>query len=69
MLDAGLAEARSPRDHAYWRLASAELLAEAGLATLAQHHYQALYRALEDIDLARWEPALLAHLEASLATR
>lgn len=68
VLDAGLAQARSPRDHAYWRLASAELLGEAGLAALAQQHYQALYRGLTDIDLAHWEPALLARLEASLKT-
>lgn len=68
ILDAGLAEARSPRDRAYWRLANAELLSEAGLTALAQQHYQALQQALADIDLAHWEPALLARLEASLAT-
>nr|WP_298378806.1 type VI secretion system protein TssA [uncultured Halomonas sp.] len=66
VLDQGLAQARSPRDHAYWRLASAELLDEAGLSALAQQHYQALQQALADIDLARWEPTLLARLEKSL---
>ncbi|SDM16871.1 type VI secretion system protein VasJ [Modicisalibacter muralis] len=68
VLDAGLARARSPREHAYWRLASAELLNEVGLETLAQQHCQALYHGLADIDLAHWEPALLARLEASLKT-
>nr|WP_297460502.1 type VI secretion system protein TssA [uncultured Halomonas sp.] len=68
VLDAGLAQARSPRDHAYWRLASAELLNEAGLGALAQQHYQALHHGLADIDLAHWEPALLARLEASIKT-
>lgn len=68
ILDAGLTQARSPRDHAYWRLVSAELLSEAGLGALARHHYQALYHGLADIDLAHWEPALLARLEASLKT-
>lgn len=68
VLDRGLAEAHSPRDHAYWRLASAELLEEAGLTALARQHYRALHQALADIDLAHWEPALLARLETSLAT-
>lgn len=68
VLDAGLARARSPREHAYWRLASAELLGEAGLGALAQQHYQTLHHGLADIDLAHWEPALLARLEASIKT-
>ncbi|SHF37017.1 type VI secretion system protein VasJ [Modicisalibacter ilicicola DSM 19980] len=66
VLDRGLAEARWPRDRAYWRLASAELLEAAGLDALARQHYQALQHALADIDLARWEPALVAHLDKSL---
>ncbi|SDM88974.1 type VI secretion system protein VasJ [Franzmannia pantelleriensis] len=66
MLDQGLAAARSPRDSAYWRLASADLLAAAGLESLAQQHYQALHDAVAELELEQWEPALVARLRASL---
>ncbi|GHC16231.1 type VI secretion system protein TssA [Aidingimonas halophila] len=66
VLEEGLDGARSPRDDAYWRLASADLLHEAGLHALAKRHYQALYQTLSDIDLSRWEPGLLSRLEMSL---
>ncbi|MCH4563098.1 type VI secretion system protein TssA [Halomonas sp. EGI 63088] len=68
LLDRGLAEARSPRETAYWRLASADLLHEAGLAALAAQHYRAVHQSVAGIDLAQWEPGLLSRLEASLAT-
>ncbi|MFC3284154.1 type VI secretion system protein TssA [Litchfieldella rifensis] len=66
ILDRGLAAARSPRDDAYWRLASADLLREAGLEALARQHYRALHQAVADIGLELWEPGLLSRLEASL---
>ncbi|EPC00232.1 hypothetical protein L861_06985 [Litchfieldella anticariensis FP35 = DSM 16096] len=66
ILDQGLAAARSPRDSTYWRLASADLLHEAGLEALARQHYRAVHQSVINIDLSQWEPALLARLEASL---
>ncbi|TFH85872.1 type VI secretion system protein TssA [Billgrantia azerbaijanica] len=66
VLDAGLAAAASPREAVYWRLASADLLREAGLAALARQHYQALHDSVSDLALERWEPALPARLAASL---
>lgn len=68
ILDQGLAATRAPRDSVYWRLASADLLHEAGLESLAQQHYRSLHQAVADLDLERWEPALIARLQASLTT-
>ncbi|MDX5379309.1 MAG: type VI secretion system protein TssA [Halomonas sp.] len=61
-LDRGLAQARSPRETAYWRLASADLLHDAGLAALAGQQYRAVQASLAGLDLERWEPALLERL-------
>lgn len=69
ILDTGLATSDSLRESAYWRLASAELLEEAGISALAQQHYQALRQTLADADLTQWEPALLVRLEASQPTQ
>ncbi|MDR5868657.1 type VI secretion system protein TssA [Halomonas koreensis] len=66
VLDEGLAAAASPREAVYWRLASADLLREAGLAALARQHYQALHDAVAELELERWEPALPARLTAAL---
>ncbi|WP_136253097.1 type VI secretion system protein TssA [Onishia niordana] len=68
VLDEGLASAGSPRESVYWRLASAELLQEAGLGALARQHYQALHDAVTNLDLEHWEPALPARLAAVLET-
>ncbi|GEK47863.1 type VI secretion system protein TssA [Halomonas pacifica] len=65
-LDQGLAAAQAPRDAAYWRLASADLLHEAGLAALASQHYRAVQQSIAGIGLEAWEPALLARLEEAL---
>ncbi|WP_431024838.1 type VI secretion system protein TssA [Halomonas sp. H5] len=65
-LDQGLAAAHSPRDAAYWRLASADLFHEAGLAALATQHYRAVQQSIAGIGLEAWEPALLARLEEAL---
>ncbi|MGR4066339.1 type VI secretion system protein TssA [Billgrantia sp. C5P2] len=65
-LDRGLAEARSPREIAYWRLASADLLRDAGLAALAGQHYRAVRESLAGLDLEQWEPALLKRLERAV---
>lgn len=65
-LDRGLAEARSPREIAYWRLASADLLRDAGLAALAGQHYRAVSASLAGLGLEQWEPALLTHLERAV---
>ncbi|MBB3142576.1 type VI secretion system protein TssA [Halomonas organivorans] len=66
VLDQGLAAAASPREGVYWRLASADLLHEAGLAALARQHYQALQDAVANLALEGWEPALPARLAAAL---
>ncbi|WP_249977524.1 type VI secretion system protein TssA [Vreelandella olivaria] len=66
VLDQGLSSARSPRDSAYWRLASAELLHEAGLESLAQQHYRTLYQTVTDLVLEQWEPALVSRLKAAI---
>jgi type VI secretion system protein VasJ len=66
VLDEGLAAADSPRETVYWRLASADLLYDAGLAALARQHYQALHDAVESLELEHWEPALPARLAAAL---
>ncbi|MCE8017128.1 type VI secretion system protein TssA [Halomonas sp. MCCC 1A17488] len=65
-LDRGLAEARSPREVAYWRLASADLLGDAGLAALAAQHYRAVRASLAGLGLEQWEPALLERLERTV---
>ena len=62
-LEEGLAKARVPRDIAYWRLASADLLRDAGLAALANQHYRALRESLMGLGLEQWEPALLRRLD------
>ncbi|WP_136248081.1 type VI secretion system protein TssA [Halomonas borealis] len=66
VLDEGLAATASPRENIYWRLASADLLHEAGLAALARQHYQALHDAVANLELEHWEPALPARLAAAL---
>ncbi|GEK74576.1 MULTISPECIES: type VI secretion system protein TssA [Halomonas] len=66
VLDEGLAAAASPREGVYWRLASADLLREAGLAALARQHYQALQDSVANLALEGWEPALPARLAAAL---
>lgn len=68
VLDQGLASARSLRESTYWRLASADLLKEAGLETLAQQHYSTLHQTVNELDLEQWEPALVSRLQASLRT-
>ncbi|MCE8035101.1 type VI secretion system protein TssA [Halomonas sp. MCCC 1A11057] len=65
-LDRGLAQARSPREVAYWRLASADLLRDAGLAALAGQHYRAVRESLAGLGLEQWEPALLKRLERAV---
>lgn len=66
LLDQGLEAARSPRDNTYWRLVSADLLAETGLENLARQHYRALYQQVVELELEDWEPALMARLQESL---
>lgn len=62
-LENGLAGAREPRSQFYWRLMSAELLQQSGLATLAQQQVQDLREQTRDITLEQWEPGLMARLE------
>ncbi|MDN3524957.1 type VI secretion system protein TssA [Halomonas sabkhae] len=64
VLDEGLAAAGSPRERVYWRLASADLLRDAGLEAMARQHYQALHDAVSGIHLDHWEPALPQRLQA-----
>lgn len=64
VLDQGLNSACSPRESAYWRLASAEFFNEAGLENLAQQHYRTLHQTVTELALEHWEPALLSRLNA-----
>ncbi|MFG6668295.1 type VI secretion system protein TssA [Halomonas sp. HNIBRBA4712] len=66
VLDSGLNAASSPRESAYWRLASAELMSEAGLESLARQHYATLHQTATELALEQWEPALVARLQAAL---
>lgn len=66
VIDQGLSSARSPRDSAYWRLISAELLHEMGLESLAQQHYRTLHQTVTELALEQWEPALVSRLKAAV---
>lgn len=63
LLEDGLAEAREPRDRLYWRLASARLMKEAGLKTLAAQLVQDLQAQVRGLALEAWEPTLAKQLE------
>lgn len=66
VLDQGLSASRSPRESAYWRLASADLLQENGLESLAQQHYHTLHQSVTELALEQWEPALVSRLKAAV---
>ncbi|RUR56580.1 type VI secretion system protein TssA [Vreelandella populi] len=66
VLDQGLSSARTPRESAYWRLASADLLQETGLESLAQQHYRTLHQTVTELALEQWEPALVSRLKAAI---
>lgn len=63
LLEDGLAEAREPRDRFYWRLASARLMKDAGLKSLATQQVQDLQTQVRGLALEDWEPALIRQLE------
>ncbi|BBI64266.1 hypothetical protein HSBAA_55720 [Vreelandella sulfidaeris] len=62
----GLAQPVHRVKKAYWRLASADLLNENGLESLAQQHYHTLHQYVTDLALEQWEPALVARLKAAV---
>lgn len=66
VLDQGLSAARSPRESTYWRLASADLLHENGLESLAQQHYHTLHKTVTELALEQWEPSLVSRLSAAV---
>ncbi|MBZ5488723.1 type VI secretion system protein TssA [Halomonas aquamarina] len=66
VLDQGLSNARTPRESAYWRLVSADLLQETGLESLAQQHYRTLHQTVTELALEQWEPALVSRLNAAI---
>lgn len=66
VLDQGLSAARSPRESTYWRLASADLLHETGLESLAQQHYHTLHKTVTELALEQWEPSLVSRLSAAV---
>ncbi|BBI53388.1 hypothetical protein HORIV_58090 [Vreelandella olivaria] len=66
VLDQGLSTSRSPRESTYWRLASADLLHETGLESLAQQHYHTLHQSVTELALEHWEPALVSRLKAAV---
>ena len=63
LLEDGLAEAREPRDRFYWRLASARLMKDSGLKSLATQQIQDLQMQVRGLALEDWEPALIRQLE------
>lgn len=63
LLEAGLAEAREPREQFYWRLASARLMKDTGLVSLAGRQIQDLQQQIGGLAIEDWEPALLKQLE------
>ncbi|MFG0831999.1 type VI secretion system protein TssA [Aeromonas bivalvium] len=56
----GLSE---PRSRFYAELVQADLLAQAGMASLARQHYQHLWQTTVRLGLAQWEPSLVGRLE------
>ena len=63
LLEDGLAGAREPREQFYWRLASARLMKESGLVSLASRQIQDLQQQVAGLVIEDWEPALLKQLE------
>lgn len=63
LLEDGLANAREPREQFYWRLASARLMKETGLISLATRQIQDLQHQVSGLAMEDWEPALLKKLE------
>ncbi|MGQ7273383.1 type VI secretion system protein TssA [Marinobacter sp. V034] len=63
ILEDGLAEADEPRSQFYWRLMCADLLREAGMKTLAKQQVVDLREQNRNMNLAEWEPSLMAHLD------
>lgn len=52
-----------PRSRFYAELVQADLLTQAGLASLARQHYQHLWQTTVRLGLAQWEPSLVGRLE------
>ncbi|EON91799.1 ImpA domain-containing protein [Marinobacter lipolyticus SM19] len=63
LMEDGLASAREPRDRFYWRLASARLMKDSGLKTLAGQQIQDLHQQTRGLALEDWEPGLVSKLE------
>lgn len=63
LLEDGLAGAREPRERFHWRLASARLLKDNGLKTLAGQQIQDLHQQTRGLALEDWEPGLISKLE------
>lgn len=64
MLNDGLKGASEPREKAYWRLLSADLMREHQLEAMAGQNYQALYSQISQMSVGQWEPSLIQHLES-----
>lgn len=64
MLNDGLKGASEPREKAYWRLLSADLMREYQLEAMAGQNYQALYSQISQMSVGQWEPSLIQHLES-----
>jgi len=68
MLNDGLAQSIEPREQFYWRLVSADLLANHGLEAIAYQHYQSLYQIVTQSTVKDWEPTLIQKLEKIVIT-
>lgn len=63
LMEDGLSGAREPRERFYWRFASARLLKDNGLKTLASQQIQDLHQQTRGLALEDWEPGLVSKLE------
>ncbi|CCO47699.1 putative Type VI secretion system-associated protein, VCA0119 [Vibrio nigripulchritudo SOn1] len=68
MLNDGLSAAKEPRDVFYWRLLTADLLANNGLEAMAHQHYQSLYQSAIETKVEDWEPSLINQLQQFVVT-
>ncbi|MBD2780178.1 type VI secretion system protein TssA [Xenorhabdus szentirmaii] len=68
MLEEHQQQLTEPRDQFYGQLLNAQLLEEAGMASLAQQHYRNLLHTGQHMLLTQWEPSLLALLAENLSS-
>lgn len=68
-INAGISNAKEPREHYYWRLLSTELLEESDLNELAMEQYQQLHTQIESMTVSEWEPSLLKRIQKHITVK